>query len=99
MSPAATMRRPDDADKTLAFPAVTLPTYAGGVLPELGQRAAGIPVTHAAWWQDFAWWARQEFVRRSQMQGPAITNVAVSANNGAGDSAGIGTLTLTISTS
>jgi|SRR5712664_2219736 len=96
--PLAISGRADDAYKASAFPGLGGLAAASTQLPELGQQGPGIPVTEAIWWRDFAFWARQEFIRRAKISSPGITSVAVAANNGAGDANGIGTLTIQIGT-
>ena len=101
VSPLADSGKPDDGAKTQAFPGLAMGTYAGGVLPQIGQQGLIGTVgtgTNAAWWRDFALYCEQEFARRAKMQ-PNITNIWCAANNGAGDANGIGTLQVILVTS
>jgi hypothetical protein len=93
-----TQGKADDTYKASAFPGLGGLVQAGTYLPEMGQRGAGIPVTEAIWWRDFAWWVRQEFIRQAKLKSPNISNVVMAANNGTGDAYGIGTLTITLAT-
>jgi len=68
-----------------------------------GEKVTTIPSTitagEAAWWPHFAWQVLQEYVQwiNTQRHG-TIATVAISANNGAGDTNGVGTLTITLVT-
>ncbi len=96
--PVLTQGKADDTYKASAFPGLGGLAQASTILPEFGQKGAGIAVTEAIWWRDFAWWCRQEFIRRAKLQSPNITNVVMAANNGTGDAYGIGVLTITLAT-
>ncbi len=55
-----------------------------------------VPANQAAWWQDYVWAVRQEFMRRCKYQSPNVAQVKVNATGL--DVNGIGQLTVTIAT-
>ncbi len=55
-----------------------------------------VPPNQAAWWQDYVWAMRQEFLRRAKQFSPTIAQVKVNATGL--DVNGIGQLTITIAT-
>ena len=66
--------------------------------PDGDQKAAAFPALAAGnlgFYQDFAYKVGQAFAQELRRQGIGAT-LAVSANNGAGDVQGIGTLTITL---
>lgn len=68
--------------------------------PDGDQKAAAFPALAAGnlgFLQDFAYATGQDFALELRRQGIAAT-LLVSANNGAGDVNGIGTLTITLTT-
>ena len=82
-------------------------TYTGAVVPigsrgtpDGGEKVNAFPAlgasTQVGWWQDFAWRVGQEFTKECKLRQPAVATVKVSANNGAGDTLGVGTLTIEI---
>lgn len=51
------------------------------------------------WWQDFAFWVGLEFAKQCRTKSPNVATLIVSANNGAGDTNGVGVaLTITLTT-
>lgn len=58
-----------------------------------------IPSGQAAWWTDFVSATGKEFVRQAGLMGNRPSTVSISANNGAGDANGLGTLTIVITAS
>lgn len=70
---------------------------------DAGEKVTAFPALtagQAGWWHEYCWRIRQEFAQYAQQNGPVPSNITFSANNGAsGDVAGIGTLTIVITTS
>lgn len=69
-----------------------------------GQKVTTFPAVGAAgqapWWRDFAHQVAQQYaleVRRRNVAG--VTNLVVTAQNGSGDTAGVGALTIVLTTS
>lgn len=84
-------------------------TYTGAVIPvgvrgrpDGGEKVEAFPALGAAvqvgWWQEFAYATGREFTRLCKMNQPNVATVKVSADNSTGDTAGVGTLTITIIT-
>lgn len=69
--------------------------------PDGRQKDTAFPTVTAGeadWWQDFAYRVGQEFALESATKGSGVVSVSVSANNGAGDTNGVGTLAITLVT-
>lgn len=83
-------------------------TYTGGVVPigsrgspDDGEKVTAFPAlgaSNVAWWQDFAWKVGQLFTQECKRLSTNVATVKVSANNSTGDTAGVGTLAITIIT-
>jgi len=84
-------------------------TYTGAVVAvgtrgsaDGGEKATAFPAlgatTQVGWWQDFAWKVGQEFTAECKRRQTNVATVKVSANNSTGDTAGVGTLTITVVT-
>jgi hypothetical protein len=50
--------------------------------------------SNTGWWQDFAFAVAKQFARLQKQNGQGTT-LQITANNGGGDTAGVGTLTMT----
>ncbi len=70
--------------------------------PDGGEKTTTIPAVAgpgAPWLPETIEKMRQLFMADAKRLAPNLTNVQWSANNGAGDVAGVGTVTITITTS
>ncbi len=77
----------------------TTPVGTTGRIDSAEKTAAfpGVPYGQAPWFQDYSWAVYQEFVRRVKQLNLTVANVQMTAV--ALDSQGLGTLTLTFTTS
>ena len=88
---------------TYTSTATPIKSVSGGSV-DGGLKATAFPAvgasTQEGWWQDFAYDVAIKFAAEAQKRSRSLpTNIVIGANNGTGDSQGIGTLTIVLTTS
>ena len=84
---------------TFSGTAKSIDLYRGN--PDGGQKVANFPALasgNVGWWQDFCHAVELEFARRCKSQQTNVATLLMSANNSTGDVTGVGTLTITLTT-